>query len=332
MGDAEPASLLSQTGCVNMAAPAEPLPGFIPYTVRSPLWSDAAEKHRFLRLPSGGKIKVLNCATQAAACTEDSVNGDDGHWEVPMGTVLDKNFSLHGKVIETRLEMRRSMTRWLFYSYEWNEAGTEATLLPDDATGKDRVIGAQTWHYPGRTQCPQCHTPGAGFSLGPNTSQMNADFPYADGAMNQVAKLQQLGAFESAPPMLPGYPDPADQTAPLEDRALSYLQTNCAICHRPTGEYNGMDMRWATAKAAGAIEGMQLCKIVERGGDKPEMPRYRVVPGQPAKSAMAYRMHALTEDRMPEIGSLVVDPVGVDLIDAWIQAMPASACPPQPEE
>ncbi|MDF3065524.1 MAG: hypothetical protein K0R38_1125 [Polyangiaceae bacterium] len=322
----EPPSLLSQTGCVNMVEPSKPLAGFVPYSVRSPLWSDGAEKHRFLRVPSGSKIHVVDCSSpaEAAGCADDSIGGDDGHWQMPVGTVLVKNFSLGGKIIETRLVMRRSMTRWLFYGYEWNEGATEAALLPDDEVGKDRQVGAQVWHYPGRGQCPQCHTPGAGFSLGPSTPQMSSDFPYAEGAMNQVDKLTQLGLFDAPPKPLPGYPDPAGADE-LEARARSYLQVNCAVCHRPSGEYGGMDMRWGKPLAD-----MKLCELSERDPGKNGLPKYRVVPGNPTQSSMSFRVHALDELRMPEIGSNVVDPIGAKLIDDWIAAMPTTACPPQP--
>jgi uncharacterized repeat protein (TIGR03806 family) len=315
--------LLSATGCVDMADPGKPAPGFIPYSVRSPLWSDAAAKTRFVKIPDGAKIKVLDCTTQADACKTNTVNGDDGHWEMPVGTVLVKNFSLEGKIIETRLVMRRSMTKWLFYGYEWNEAATEATLLPDDNLGKDRQVGQQTWHYPGRGQCSQCHTPGAGFSLGPSTPQLDTDFPYADGMMNQVEKFKALGLFEAPPKAMSGYPDPSSTDVPLEQRARSYLQANCAICHRPSGEFSGMDLRWGTAFAD-----TKLCDIVER--DMGLVPKYRLVPGDTTKSTMSFRMHSLDAVRMPKIGSNVVDPQGTALIDQWISDMPADACPPQP--
>lgn len=318
-------ALLSQTGCVDMADPSKPAPGLIPYDVRSPLWSDGASKQRFLRIPDGGKIHVLDCATQAADCNADTVNGDDGHWEVPVGSVLVKNFSIEDKIIETRLIMRRSMTKWLFYGYEWNDAATEATLLPDDNLGKDRPVGSgsQVWHYPGRGQCPQCHTPGSGFSLGPSTPQMNSAFAYADGTLNQVEKFKQLDLFDAPPKAMDGYPDPFGNDS-LELRARSYLQTNCAICHRPSGEYSGMDMRWGKP-----IADMKICEPSER--DAGLVPEYRVVPGKPLESAMSFRMSALDAVRMPKVGSNVVDPMGGKLIDDWIAAMPSDACPSQPQ-
>jgi hypothetical protein len=73
-----------------------------------------------------------------------------------------------------------------------------------------------------------------------------------------------------------------------------------------------------------------LCDVVEH--DSTRVPRYRLVPGDPDKSGVSVRMHALDELRMPKIGSNVVDTVGAGLIDAWIKAMPTNACPPQPQE
>ena len=56
------------------------------------------------------------------------------------------------------------------------------------------------------------------------------------------------------------------------------------------------------------------------------------VPGDPALSAMSFRMHTLEGTRMPKIGSSVVDPAGTQLVDDWITSLPASACPPQPQQ
>jgi uncharacterized repeat protein (TIGR03806 family) len=331
--DAQPL-LLSQTGCIDMAHPAQPAPGLVPYSVRSALWSDGASKERFLRLPAGMKIHVLDCAAEPMLCTDPGMGGngeDDGHWDMPVGTVLVKNFSIEDKHIETRLLMRRSSISWKGFSYEWNDAQTEATLLPDDGEGKDKPVGTaqpqQVWHYPSRTQCLTCHTKYAGRSLGPSTQQLNSDFAYADGSMNQVEKFKALGLFDAPPKTIAGYPDPKGADT-LDLRARSYIQTNCAICHRPGGEFNSVDLRFTTS-----FDMTNLCGKVERATGI--VPDYRLVPGDPAKSTMSFRMHVKPDPaqpllRMPQIGSNMVDPDGTKLIDDWITAMPANACPPQP--
>ena len=49
---------------------------------------------------------------------------------------------------------------WGGYSYEWNDAQTDATLLPSSKT-KDLGDG-QSWYFPSRTDCLRCHTHGGG--------------------------------------------------------------------------------------------------------------------------------------------------------------------------
>jgi hypothetical protein len=326
--DEEQPLLLSETKCVDMADPTKPAPGLVPYSVRSALWSDGAEKERFLRIPDGAKIHVVDCATETVACGDPGAGGDgldDGHWDLPIGTVLVKNFAIEGKHIETRLLMRRNSRTWKGFSYEWNDDGSEANLLPE---GKDKPVGTgtQVWHYPSRAECLECHTQYAGRSLGPNTRQLNADYVYTEGTMNQIAKLTELGLFDVPPKDLPGYPDPYG-AGTLEERARSYLQTNCAICHRPGGEFSTVDMRFGTALAE-----TNLCGASEHDES---LATYRLVPGQPTLSALSVRMHALdtadAEVRMPKLGSNVVDEAGTALIDEWITSLASEACPPQPQ-
>jgi uncharacterized repeat protein (TIGR03806 family) len=305
--DAEQPKLLSETGCVDLTDPSKAAAGLIPYSVNSPLWSDAAEKDRFVMIPAGEKIKVADCTATPALCEQ----GDDGHWEMPVGTVLVKNFHIGGKIIESRLLIRRTESTWRGFSYEWDDAETEATLLSDQ---KDRDLGSQIWHYPSRGQCLECHTEEGGRSLGPSTAQMDRMHPYEGGAMNQLEKFSELGLLEAAPKAIPPYLDPSSNQGMLDERARSYLQVNCAICHRPGGEFSGIDMRFTTPLAE-----MGLCNApIERGMGDPGMPALRLVAGSPEDSAMSFRMHTLTDTRMPKIGSNVVDPDGSALIDAWI--------------
>jgi hypothetical protein len=237
--------------------------------------------------------------------------------------VLVKNFSIEGKHIETRLLMNRDILGWVGYSYEWNTEQTEATLLPDDSTGKDKPVGTgtQVWHYPSRSECFKCHTQYAGTSLGPSTAQLNSDFAYAEGSMNQLEKLKTLGVFDNAPKTIVGLPDPFGAD-PLPDRARSYIQANCAMCHRPGGEFSSIDMRFQTT-----LTDSKMCETAER--DNGKVPVYRLTPGKPAESGMSFRMHALDMLRMPKVGSKVVDDKGAKLVDDWITSLQPDACPPR---
>ncbi len=324
--DAEQPMLLSETHCVDMTDPTKPAPGLIPYDVTSPLWSDGAVKERFVFIPAGSTIHVKSCTTEPDTCMPPEMGGsgtDEGHWDMPVGTVLVKNFSVGGKRIETRLLMQRNATTWKGFSYEWNDEGTDATRLSAEL---DKDLGTQVWHYPSSSQCLECHTKGAGRSLGPSTPQMNKDFAYADGTMNQIEKFASLGLFDTAPAMIAGFPDPYG-TAPLEERVRSYFQTNCSICHRPGGTLSDIDFRFTTPYADMDLE----CAAIARGTGDPLLPQVRLVPGSPEESSLSFRMHDVTTYRMPRIGSRVVDMDAVQMVDDWITAMPAPApdtCPP----
>ena len=328
----EPPALLSATGCVDSRDPKKPAATLIPYDVNSALWSDTAAKLRYIALPEGKKIHIRNCAAEPTAC--DVLAGgisEDGHLDFPVGTVLVKSFLIGGTPIETRLLVHASQDFWRGFSYQWNEAATDATLLPDATAATERTVTGQRWQFPSRAQCLQCHTEPAGRSLGPTVAQMNRDFDYPSGRANQLATLEKMGLLDAPlakpPTMLPSYPSPApapaNTAATLDQRARSYLHANCAICHRPGGTFAGMDMRYETA-----FKDQELCNVAPMRGNVGVVGAVRLAPGNPARSIVSLRMHTLTQQdmvRMPQIGSVVVDVMGTTLIDDWIRSI--TTCP-----
>jgi len=311
-----PPTQLSQTGCFEPGKPGQPIAEFFAYEVNSPLWSDDSLKSRFLRIPSGKAITVKDCDQNPATCLPIEQGGtpeDEGHFDLPIGSILIKNFRLQGKLIETRVLVRAATLTWKGYSYEWNEDATEASLLADF---KDRTVGAQVWHYPNQQECLQCHTAAGGRSLGPTTRQLDR----VTGEGNQLDRLVALGLLPSRPKALAPYPDPR-QTGPLEGRARAYLQSNCSFCHRPGGPFSDMDFRYDTK-----LLDMNVCNVpIIRGTGDPALPPMRMVPGQPEVSSMSFRMHNRAGYGMPKIGSNLVDPEGVALLDQWISSI--TTCP-----
>jgi uncharacterized repeat protein (TIGR03806 family) len=297
---------LSATGCVDPANPKLPAAGLIPYGPVAPFWSDGAEKERYFALPEGGKIRV----------------GQNGDLEFPNNTVLVKTFYLGGKRIETRLFIRHADGEWAGYSYEWNDAQSDAILLEGS---KNKVIGSQTWSYPSRTQCLQCHTAAAGYSLGLEIAQLNSSFTYrAQGRIaDQLKTLEHIGVFE-APlgdrAMLPKLASPTDVAAPIQDRARAYLHTNCANCHRPQGGARGnLDLRFSAPLADSKV--CDKATLGELGVQDARI----VSPGKPGQSIMPLRMKSTDVNRMPNLSSNVVDQDGVKLIEQWIGEM--KSCP-----
>jgi uncharacterized repeat protein (TIGR03806 family) len=297
---------LSQTGCFVASDPKQPVPALIPYELNAPFWSDGATKERHFAIPDGTTIAV----------------NAEGDFEFPIGSVVSKTFFLGGKRIETRLMMRHADGSWAGYTYEWDDAETDATLLP---AGKAKPIGAQTWLYPSRPQCLQCHTAAAGRTLGPEVAQLNRTVRYPMGVTrHQLTVLEGLG-FLSAPlsapvEQLPKLEAPSG-TGPLEARARAWLHSNCSPCHR-----NGMGRGPADLRFSLPFKDTQTCNVAPVAGDLGVMGARLIKPGVPTESIVSLRIHALDSVRMPLIGSLVVDTSGTALIDDWIRSL--TACPP----
>lgn len=299
---------LSMTGCVDPADPTKPAPGLVPYGVNAALWSDGAEKERFMALPEGQRIAIA----------------PNGHLDFPNGTVLVKNFSVGGRRVETRLFVRHDDGGWAGYSYEWNDAQTDATLL---LAGKAKAVGAQTWSYPSRSDCVRCHTEAAGRSLGLELGQQNGDFVYAstNRVANQLATLEHIGMFAGPLPkpidQLPAYPDPTRSAGTVESRARAYLHANCSFCHQPRGGGRGdLDLRFSTSLAdTRACDGDAQAGSLGVAGAK------LLAPGAPDRSLISLRARASGADRMPPLGTSVVDTAGVQAIDAYIASL--MGCP-----
>ncbi len=247
---------LSATGCVDPRDPTQPAPGLISYDVNVPLWSDGASKQRWLALPPDTTVHI----------------GPDGDWDFPIGTVLVKAFAFAGRLIETRLLVRHDDGGWAGYTYEWNEAQTEATLL---AGGKTRMLAGQIYTIPSRAQCLQCHTAAAGHALGLETAQMNRAFAYASTGRtaNQLVTFAHIGLFDAplpaSPAALPALPRTSDPNQPGALRAPICMPTArivtvrrgqvkdrqifaspprtplwaCAVCHR----------RWVISASPGRV-------------------------------------------------------------------------------
>lgn len=292
--------LLSKTGCKDTSQ-------LVPFGVNAQLWSDGAAKERFMALPDGATITVK----------------PDGDFDFPIGTVLVKSFKLGGKYVETRLFVRHDDGGWGGYTYEWNDDQSDAVLLRGSKT---KTVGAQSWYFPSRSDCARCHTEAAGRALGPEIGQLNGDFTY-DGTnriANQLKTLEHIGMF-SAPLGKPvdqlAVIPPPDGTAPLEARARAYLHANCSNCHRPEGGGRGtMDLRFTTG-----LKETTACNGNAEAGDLGVAGAKLLVPGDPTKSLISLRPHAVGANRMPPLASSIVDTAGLAVVDDWIKSL--ATCP-----
>jgi uncharacterized repeat protein (TIGR03806 family) len=299
---------LSATGCINTtSAGAPPLLSLIPYAPNAAFWSDGASKERWAGLPNGQNIAVQG-------------NGD---WDPPRGTVLVKHFRIGNRLVETRLFMRHPDDVWAGYTYQWNQAQTDATRVTGGGTAD---VGGQTWIFPSEAQCMQCHTQAAGFSLGLETAQQNGNltYPQTGRNANQITTLNAVNVL--TPPVganPPAYANPSDTGAALNDRARSYLHTNCANCHRPGGPTGvNLDLRHGTA-----LGQTGACDVAPSAGDLGIANARIIAPGDAARSVLLARMARRNDpDMMPPVASNLRDTAGESLISSWIGSLTPQNC------
>ncbi|PAW61823.1 MAG: hypothetical protein B9S34_16000 [Opitutia bacterium Tous-C1TDCM] len=309
---------LSATGAFANLATLAPAPGLVAYEPNVSFWSDHAVKRRWFAL------------TDPAARFGFSA---DGHWNLPAGAVWVKHFDLEttrgnpatARRVETRFLVKTAEGSY-GVTYRWNDAQTDAVLVPD--AGADQTITVtenglarpQSWRFPSRAECLACHTPAAGHALSFNTRQLNRnDF---------LGTLAAAGYLAGAPASAAGLPALAradDPAASLEHRARSYLDANCASCHRPDGTALGS---WdARSLVPLTLAGLVNGPLLDHGGDASARV---IVPGDPARSRLLQRMSVRGPGQMPAVATRERDLAGEALLRAWILALaaPAPAAPP----
>jgi uncharacterized repeat protein (TIGR03806 family) len=329
-------STLSATGLFqNPVSAMTPNAGMIPFGVNSPLWSDGAVKKRWIVLP--GTARITFTAT--------------GEWTFPTGTILVKHFDL--PINDTNPSQTKRLETRVFYvdqaggtsygaTYKWRADNSEADLLTNATAPLDEVetittatgTRTQTWSYPSRDNCLNCHNPAAGTVLGPKTRQLNGNYYYPSGTTdNQLRTWNYLRMFSTTlnETAFAGYTKlspMSDANATLEQRVRSYLDSNCGQCHRP-GAPSGRaawDGRYDTALAStGIIDGQVRADNLLGLAD----PRI-VYPMSSSNSMLLQRMETTGAARMPQIASHVVDDEATVIVTAWINTLPPSGTTPPP--
>ena len=313
---------LSQTGTFADLAGLQPADFLIPYSVNSPLWSDGAVKTRWFALPTNSVISF----------------SPSGEWTFPGGTVFVKNFDLPVDDVNPKI-LRRLETRLLVCdtngyvygaSYKWRADNRDADLVATGITEPIEIKTAtgtrtQRWFYPGRQDCLTCHTPQSGGVLGLKTRQLNGDFKYPNGVTgNQLRTLGHLGIFDAAfdERKIFHYPRLVNITntaAALELRVRSYLDANCAQCHRPGGAGAFFDTRFDTPlKKQSLINGPVANQLGIIGARI-------IIPGDTNKSILFRRVSITGEGQMPPLARNLVDDKAAAVIGKWISTLRTTA-------
>tara|TARA_R110002051_G_scaffold55112_2_gene102924 strand:+ start:17403 stop:20720 length:3318 start_codon:yes stop_codon:yes gene_type:complete len=328
-------SLLSETGAFSDLQTLQPNQGILPYELIESFWSDGAEKKRWMAIPNNG---THNTSIEQISFSE---NGD---WQFPKGTVLIKHFEMPidennpaiTKRLETRFSIKASTGSFYFATYKWNEAQTDAVLLASGLdenitiTKADGSTAIQKWSYPSNQDCISCHNPETGGALGTNTRYLNSDYTYAKTGRtaNQLVTLSHLGVLnatisDAATHNFQTYKALDDPSATIEEKARSYMDLNCAYCHRPgaTGDRAQFDLR--------LFNSLQQTGLLDAGTNTPiGIPGEKIlVPGYAEKSILYHRTSSSDPNiMMPPISKNKVDEKAVKLIEDWINQMDPDPC------
>jgi uncharacterized repeat protein (TIGR03806 family) len=299
-----------------------PVKGIMPYQLNTPLFSDYAEKLRFVQLPADSVV------------TYDSVNV----LHFPVGATFIKTFyypldfrypEKGRRLMETRLLVHEE-SGWKAWTYIWNNAQTDAVLevagdrKPVSFTDlKGRTVSFD-YIIPNQNQCKGCHNTNEVLTpIGPSARQLNGDFPYATGATNQLQHWIQAGMLKGLDraehaPRLPKWDDPASGS--LEMRARAWLEINCAHCHKADGPARTsglfLDIHENDPTKIGIL------KTPVAAGRGASNLQFDILPGKPDKSILIYRMESLDPGvMMPELSRKLTHKEGVELVKEWIRSL-----------
>lgn len=318
---AEPAKRLSEYRLFEELRTQQPSVGLLPYTVATELFSDYAIKKRYVYLPFG----------TAASYHETEV------FKFPVGTVLVKSFGYPrdlreteeiGRLIETRLLVRLP-GGWRALTYIWNSEQTDAfwslagALVDVAFTDSSGVRREATYVVPNQNQCKSCHSFNQTLApIGPKARNLNREYSYSSGNENQLEYWKASGYLKGLPELTEVPPSVSwkDAEASLESRARSYLDVNCAHCHREEGaaSHTGLLLTYGEEKSLSL--GVRK-RPVAAGRGSGEL-KFDIVPGKPEESILVYRMKSTKPAvMMPELGRSLVHEEGVSLIEEWISEL-----------
>lgn len=303
---------LSETGLFLAGDSGSVDPRNLPFAPQYPLWTDGAEKRRWIRLPEGSSIDA----------------SDPDNWAFPVGTQFWKEFSFGGRV-ETRYSERLPDGSFRFATYVWAEDGRDAYLVPADEARTLRTASGQTHDVPRESDCRACHEGRKGRVLGFNALQLSSDrdpnAPHREPLPEGAIDLRALVARElitGVPESLVRTPPRIPTDSPRERAALGYLYGNCSGCHNATSPIAslGLDLDQSVVAPERATA-LQTTLSVPSTFAIPAAttPTLRIAPGRDDASALAYRMGSRwPATQMPPLGTRLVDHEALELVRDWI--------------
>jgi hypothetical protein len=306
-----PPSTLECTGLYADFAAKQVSPNALTYTPATPLWSDDAQKQRWIELPPNTTIDISN----------------PDEWTFPVGTKFFKEFRVDGKRVETRMFQKTTSSFWVYATYAWNsdDSATAINFGGPVPVGD----GGVTWKIPTNDDCNECHRGRLDRILG--FEQVSLGLPGAQGLT--LAQLVERGLVKPAPASVSL--SIGDDGTGLSALALGWLHVNCGVtCHNanPAAAGNGANMilRLDPTQLDGSPPNATTWDVLKTtlnvpcvSGSLNGVPRIR--PRNPTLSAIHQVISQRGALQMPPIASQIVDVPDTAVVTSWIASMVTDA-------
>lgn len=306
-------------------ADQQPATGTIAYRLNTPLFSDHAEKLRFIRLPAGATVPY----------------NDSAVLDFPVGTAIIKTFYFPAdmrrpdkgrRLMETRVLLREN-TGWKALPYVWNDDQSDALLDVAGSTLEASYVDADgrkrkhPYYVPNMNQCKGCHNYSEVMSpIGPSARQLSGPLQKGQSGASQLETWASLGILTGLPPLdkRPAaivWNDPT--TGNVEQRARLWLDINCAHCHNSKGPASTSGLFLSVHETDPLRLGIRKSPVA--AGRASAGMAHDIEPGKPEASILLHRMESTDPGvMMPELGRSQADPAAVALVREWIRSMPPS--------
>jgi putative heme-binding domain-containing protein len=307
---------LSETGLFADTARQRPGAGVYEFSIHEPMWQDGAEATRYIGLPKTSGIH-----------TDIVVRGNGSRnittaW--PDEAVLAKTIRLGKKPVETQV-LHFDGDAWSGYSYRWNEEGSDAELV--GAAGEEFDVPVKGWkggtryRIPSRAGCMRCHSMWNKFTPAFEPMQLAGFAAFSKQSARDVAVGLGLANANYFHQNISGELVNSRGAGSVDTRARSWLHANCAHCHRRHGGGSApLEVNFERALS----ESTMLWELPTRG-DFGLTDARTIVPGEPWRSVLNYRVSAIGSGHMPLIGSREVDERGVKLLWDWVAKLPSQS-------
>ena len=290
---------LSQTGLFANAETEEPSPGVYPFSINAPTWQDGFESRYWIGLPGKESINAVIARRDELPLMR---------YNKPNNTVLAKTIHENDRRIETQILHFDGY--WHGYTYQWNEEQSDATLVPKE--GLETTVNGKPYRFPSRNECARCHCS--------NFHRPQAFLPGQINQEDQLDRFLQLGLINDnfkKMARIQKLVNPYGKTAPIDERARSWIHSNCAFCHRVSG---GAGVTYMF-NAAVPDDRIRLLNFHPEKGTFGLENGQLIDPGNPYNSILYYRIATKAAGHMPMIPTKKMDTIGIQLVHDWIRSM-----------